>query len=112
MFQNLDFGEIKILEIIKDRPMRIENIIKELDRQGINTNYEQVWKKITKLVEKGIVDRGEIETRVGDRRKFIVAYKLKDKYRKDLDETLSFIHSIFISNNYEDLEKWEQFQGF
>ena len=107
MFQDLDFGEIKILEIIKDKPMRIEKIIEELDKEGINATYEQVWKKITKLVEKGIVERGEIEVRVGDKRKFTVAYKLKNKYRKELDETLSFIHSIFISNNYEDLEKWE-----
>jgi predicted transcriptional regulator len=107
MFHDLDFGEIKILEIIKDKPMRIEDIIEELGRGGINANYEQVWKKITKLVEKGIVERGEIEIRVGDKRKFTVVYKLKNKYRKKLDETLSFIHSIFISNNYEDLEKWE-----
>ena len=107
MFQDLDFGEIKILEIIKDKPMRIEEIIEDLGKQGINTTYEQVWKKITKLVEKGIVERGEIEVRVGDKRKFTVTYKLKNKYRKELDKTLSFIHSIFISNFYEDFEKWE-----
>jgi hypothetical protein len=44
MFQDLDLGEIKILEIIKDKPMRIEDIIEELGKQGINATYEQIWK--------------------------------------------------------------------
>jgi len=107
MFQDLDFGEIKILEIIKDKPMRIEKIVEELDKQGINATYDQIWKKLVKMVEEGIVEKGEIEVRVSDKRRFITVYKLKNEYRKELDETLSFIHSIFISNNYEDLEKWE-----
>ena len=107
MFQDLDFGEIKILEIIKDKPMRIEEIIEELGKQGINATYKQIWKKLVKLVEEGIVERGEIEVRISNKRRFIIVYKIKNKYRKELDETLSFIHSIFISNNYEDLEDWE-----
>jgi len=107
MFQDLDFGEIKILEIIKDKPMRIEEIIEELGKQGINATYEQIWKKLVKLVEGGIVERGEIEVRISNKRRFIIVYKIKNEYRKELDETLSFIHSIFISNNYEDLEDWE-----
>ena len=107
MFQDLDFGEIKILEIIKDKPMRIEEIIEELGKQGINATYDQVWKKLVKLVEEGIVERGEIEVRVSNKKRLIIIYKLKNGYRKELDETLSFIHSIFIFNNYEDLEKWE-----
>jgi repressor of nif and glnA expression len=107
MFQDLDFGEIKILEIIKDKPMRIEEIIEELGKQGINTTYEQIWKKLIKLIEEGIVERGEIEVRVSNKKRLIIVYKLKNEYRKELDETLSFIHSIFISNNYEDLENWE-----
>jgi Fe2+ or Zn2+ uptake regulation protein len=107
MFQDLDFGEIKILEIIKDKPMRIEEIIEELSKQEINATYDQIWKKLVKLVEEGIVERGEIEVRVSNKKRFIIVYKLKNEYRKELDETLSFIHSIFISNNYEDLENWE-----
>ena len=107
MFQDLDFGEIKILEIIKDKPMRIEEIIEELGKQGINATYEQIWKKLVKLVEGGIVERGEIEVRISNKRRFIIVYKIKNEYRKELDETLSFIHSIFIFNNYEDLEDWE-----
>jgi Fe2+ or Zn2+ uptake regulation protein len=106
MFQDLDFGEIKILEIIKDKPMRIEEIIEELSKQEINATYDQIWKKLVKLVEEGIVERGEIEVRVSNKKRFIIVYKLKNEYRKELDETLSFIHSIFISNNYEDLENW------
>jgi Fe2+ or Zn2+ uptake regulation protein len=107
MFQDLDFGEIKILEIIKDKPMRIEEIIEELSKQGINATYYQIWKKLVKLVEEGIVERGEIEVRVSNKKRFIIVYKLKNEYRKELDETLSFIHSIFISNSYEDLENRE-----
>jgi predicted transcriptional regulator len=92
MMENLDLADLKILQIIKDRAMKVSEVVNALHKQNIvNFSHWTIRKRLEKMVEKGIVEKGKVEIRVGKRRFLAVCYKLKKEYEKELDETIKLL---------------------
>ena len=91
MLERLNLGDLKILQIIRDKPLKVGDIVRQLDKDGIKASYYQIWKRLNRLTRLGIVDKAEIEVRVKEKKKSIMVYKLKKELRKELDETISLL---------------------
>jgi len=92
MLERLALADLKILSIIRYRAKKVSEIVKELREVGVfNLSHWSIRKRLEKLVEKGIVEKGKVEIRVGKRRFLAVSYKLKKEYEKELDETIKLL---------------------
>jgi predicted transcriptional regulator len=92
MLENLDLADLKILQIIKDRAMRVNEVVNALHKQNIvKFSHWTIRKRLERMVEKGIVEKGKVEIRVGKRRFLAVSYKLKKEYEKELEDTIKLI---------------------
>jgi predicted transcriptional regulator len=92
MMERLDLADLKILSIIRHRAKRVSDIVKELREAGFfNFSHWSIRKRLEKLVEKGIVEKGKVEIRVGKRRFLAVSYRIKKEYEKELDETIKLL---------------------
>jgi len=94
MIKKISIIDLKILQIVKDAPKTINQIIEELEKAGIKMPYSSLWKRIVRLRKLGLIRRGEIESRIEDVKHTIILYKLNTKYRKWVESMIDSINDV------------------